>query len=312
MAGDIRSLEILDWGLLDYDEAFRRQLDLVEDRIADRTPDRLIMVEHPPVVTLGRGGAESDLKCSRQELESAGVSCHEVDRGGQATFHGPGQLVAYPIIKLARHDLHAFLDNLLETAAQVLRGYGLNPERKEGRPGLWVNGAKIASVGLAVRRWVTYHGLAMNVKTDLRGFGRIIPCGHPGELVCSMETALGRNVDMDAVRTAFTAEFARRFNFVVGCQECESSTRHPAWLVRPAPDPEAINRMEARLKRLSLATVCQSAHCPNLGECFQAGTATFMILGENCTRRCRFCAVGKNRPDRLDPDEPWRAAPGRR
>ncbi|MFH1135910.1 MAG: lipoyl synthase [Pseudomonadota bacterium] len=308
MAGDACFLEVLDWGLVEYEEAFRRQLDLVEERAAGRSPDRLILVEHPPVVTLGRGGGAGDLRTSREALRLAGVACHEVDRGGQATFHGPGQLVAYPIIKLVKKDLHAYLDDLLETAAQVLRGYGLEPERRAGRPGLWVDSAKIASVGLAVRRWVTYHGLALNVNTDLGGFGHIIPCGRPEERLCSMQLALGRRLDPAEVKARFAAEFARRFGFRLDGNEAETGSRRPAWLTRPAPDGEAIDRMETRLRDLGLATVCQGAHCPNLGECFQAGTATFMILGRNCTRRCRFCAVDKGRPETVDPDEPRRVS----
>ena len=301
-------LEVLDWGRLDYGEALRRQWALVTDRIADRAPDRLILVEHPPVVTVGRSGGEGDLRVPREVIQRAGIDIHEVDRGGQATYHGPGQLVVYPITKLRVKDLHWRLRSLLEITASVLRDYGLEPEMKAGRPGLWVNGAKIASVGLAARRWVTYHGLALNVNTELGGFNFIIPCGRPEERVTSLQESLGRPVNLEEVKGKFVAEFVRTLGYRwVGSQETTSS-RRPEWLVRPNPDGTAIDRMETRLGRLRLATVCQSAHCPNLGECFQQGTATFMILGRNCTRRCRFCAVDKGRPEPVDPDEPERVA----
>jgi lipoic acid synthetase len=305
---EARPLEVLDWGCLDYGQALRRQRTLVEDRIADRTPDRLILVEHPPVVTVGRSGGPSDLRVSREALERAGIELYEVERGGQATYHGPGQLVAYPIIKLRVKDLHQYLGLLLKTTACLLDSYGLKPEMKTGRPGLWVEGAKIASVGMAARSWVTYHGLALNVNTNLDGFNHIIPCGRPEEQVTSLKQILGRPIDMEAVKKKFVAEFFDNFDYQSTGIEETLASGHPGWLVRPAQDFAAIERMETKLSERALATVCQNAQCPNLGECFQQGTATFMILGSRCTRRCRFCAVDKGWPETLDPDEPRRVA----
>jgi lipoic acid synthetase len=303
-----RYLEIIDWGRLDYGQALSRQLAMAAERADDRAPDRLVLVEHPPVVTVGRSGGGQDLLAPLEELRLAGLDFQEVDRGGQATYHGPGQLVVYPIVKLGRKDLHAYLDGLLETVAGLLEEYGLAPERKAGQPGLWVNSAKIVSVGLAVRRWVTYHGLALNVNNDLSGFGYIVPCGHPGERITSLSETLGRPLDLGEVKDRLAARFVRNFNYRTEAPPAQGNSKHPAWLVRQAPDTGSIKRMEARLDQLRLATVCQSAHCPNLGECFQQGTATFMILGRNCTRNCRFCAVDKKRPDPLDPDEAQRVA----
>ena len=149
-----KRLQVLEWGLLAYGEAFERQLALVEDRIAGISPDRLVLVEHPHVITIGRSGGLKDLRISREALKQKGVEFYQVDRGGMATFHGPGQLVAYPIIKLQQKDLHHYLRTLLQTVAAVLRNYGLKPELKEGSPGIWVGSNKIACVGIAVRRWV--------------------------------------------------------------------------------------------------------------------------------------------------------------
>ena len=298
-------LQAIDWGRLGYGEAFQRQKEMVARRIADDAPDRLIMVEHPPTVTLGRGGGLSDL-CVRPEiLQRKNVELHHVDRGGKATFHGPGQLVAYPIVKLAEKDLHRFLDRLLDAVADVLRDYGMVPERQPGNPGLWVGGAKIASVGIAVQKWVTYHGIALNVSTDPEWFRLITPCGNADEIITSMKNELGRDVDVDVdvVKQRFVGSFCQRFGFQAP-SEARDALRRPAWLVRPAPDPAPVRAMEKRLERLRLATVCQSAHCPNLGECFGRGTATFMILGIRCTRRGRFCAVGKGPSLPVDPDEP--------
>jgi lipoyl synthase len=306
--GEAPPLEVIDWGCLDYREALRRQRVMVEDRMADRVPDRLILVEHPPVITVGRSGSAADLRVPREAIRRAGIEMFEVERGGQATYHGPGQLVVYPITKLRVKDLHRYLRSLLEITASVLRGYGLQPEIGAGRPGVWVKGAKIASVGLAARRWVIYHGLALNVNTELGGFNFIVPCGRPEERITSLQESLGRSVNLEEIRKKFVAEFVRALGYRrVGSQETTSPGR-PNWLVRPNPDERAIDRMETRLARLRLATVCQSAHCPNLGVCFGQGTATFMILGRHCTRRCRFCAVDKGRPEPVDSEEPERVA----
>jgi lipoyl synthase len=308
MSEEAPSLEVIDWGCLDYGEALRRQRLLVPDRIADRVPDQLILVEHPAVVTVGRSGSGADLRVPREAIRKAGIEVFEVDRGGQATYHGPGQLVVYPILKLRVKDLHRHLRLLLEVMVSVLRGYGLEPEMKAGRPGVWVKGAKIASVGIAVRRWVTSHGLALNVSTDFSGFNFIIPCGQPEERITSLQESLGRPVNVEEVKVKFVAEFVRTLGYRGDGQQEAIPSGHPDWLVRPNPDGSAIDRMESRLAGRGLATVCQSAHCPNLGECFQEGTATFMILGRNCTRRCRFCAVDKGRPEPVDLEEPERVA----
>ncbi len=300
--------EILDWGRLGYHQALQRQLDLVEERINGSAPDRLVLVEHPSVVTLGRSGSQKDLCISEAALQQRGVEVYKVDRGGQATFHGPGQLVAYPIVKVSDKDLHAFLKRLLDTIADVLRSYHLVPEFKKGKPGVWVNGTKIASVGLAVRKWVTYHGIALNVCTDPRWFDLIVPCGQPGEKITSMDREMGVPVDISDVKKRFAVNFCSRHHYAA-CKKIKAKpSGRPQWLVISATDLKAADRMEKRLERLQLATVCQSAHCPNQGECFERGTATFMILGTRCTRRCRFCAVDKGAPCAPDDGEPKRVA----
>ena len=302
------SLEIFDWGILGYNEAFQRQLALVGERIDGSAPDRLVLVEHPPVVTLGRSGSQEDLRISETALRQRGVEFYAVDRGGQATFHGPGQLVAYPIIKLAEKDLHRYLQTLLEVVAAVLRTYGLKSAFKQGRPGVWVDSGKIASVGIAVKKWVTYHGVALNVNTDLDGFNWIVPCGNRGERITSLRALLGQSINLAEVKNIFIKEFRKLFGYTAKPNSFQRTSNHPDWLIRPAPNPAAIHQMEGLLDQLQLATVCQSARCPNLGECFNRGTAAFMILGTRCTRTCRFCAVDKGKPQEVDPDEPERIA----
>jgi lipoic acid synthetase len=299
-----KPLEIIDWGRLEYGDALVGQEKLAEECIAGSSPDRLVLVEHPPVVTIGRSGGGKDLRISEQGLRGKGIALHYVDRGGMATFHGPGQLVAYPILKLRRKDLHLYMQSLLETTASVLQAYGLEPQFRAGEPGVWLSGAKVASMGIAVRKWVTYHGIALNVNTDPTWFKWIVPCGHANEKITSMDKELGHELDMEEVKGRFIGAFCRAFAYDDGA----TMHKHPAWLVRPAPETIAIGRMERHLRKWKLATVCESAHCPNLGECFSRGTATFMILGTRCTRRCRFCAVEKGAPLPVDLEEPERVA----
>ena len=301
-------LEILDWGYIAYGEALQGQRRLVEERIKGSAPDRLVLLEHPPVVTLGRSGRQNDLCISEAALQQRGIDFFAVDRGGQATFHGPGQLVAYPIIKLADRDLHAYLNTLLEVVAAVVRTYGFKPVLKNGRPGVWVNSGKIASVGIAVKKWVTYHGIALNINNDLEGFKWIVPCGNRGEQITSLHALLKRPVQLTEVKNTFVKEFQRSFGYTAKVGGSRGAGKHPGWLIQPAPNPAAIHRMERLLENLRLVTVCQSAHCPNLGECFDRGTATFMILGSCCTRNCRFCAVKKDTPSVPDSNEPQRIA----
>jgi lipoic acid synthetase len=302
------SLEILDWSLLEYGEAFLRQKALVQERIKESSPDRLVLVEHPPVVTIGRGGGSEDLHISKEALHQKGVDLYKVDRGGRATFHCPGQLVVYPIVKLNQKDLHRYLRRLQDVIAAVLRVYGLNPEFRNGRPGVWVDSAKVASIGIAVRKWVTYHGVALNVTTDSKFFNWIVPCGHRNEKITSLQKELGYAPEMAGVKQHFMRKFCKLFGYTQPSAVHQKLSKHPAWLIRPAPETAAIDDMEQRLRRWRLATVCQNAHCPNLAECFIQGTATFMILGTQCTRHCRFCAIDKGDPQPVDPEEPERVA----
>ncbi len=246
-----KRFEIIDWGRLEYGEALVRQKKLAEERIVGSSPDRLVVVEHPPVVTIGRSGGQKDLRVSERALRGKGIALEEVDRGGMATFHGPGQLVAYPILKLRTKDLHLYIQRLLETIASVLEAYGLEPEFRNGKPGVWLSGAKVASIGIAVKKWVTYHGIALNVNIDYAWFNWIVPCGHANERITSMDKELGHGLDMAEVKGLFIEEFRRSFEY----DEEVKAHRHPTWLVRPAPETIAIDSMEANLRQWKLATV---------------------------------------------------------
>ena len=303
MTGKMQQLEVVDWGVLDYASASIRQQALVAERLRGGAPDRLILVEHSPVVSIGRNGATRDLLLAENTFRENGVEICRSERGGQVTYHGPGQMVAYPVIELREKDLHQYIKFLLCCVAALLREYGLKPVFKVGEPGLWVNGGKIASIGVSVKKWVTSHGVALNVNNDLAPFQWIVPCGKPGERITSLRSELGYQVDMARVKKSLVRNFREAF----GYGEAQEG-RLPTWLRVPSPKPAAVGKIETLLDGQRLATVCQSACCPNLGECFGRGTATFMILGRECTRQCRFCAVGKGSPSLPDPQEPERVA----
>ena len=177
-------LEIVQAGRVPYGEALEWQRGLAQARIERRLPhDLLLLLEHPPVVTLGRGSQTAHL------LRPDGVELFEVERGGDVTFHGPGQLVGYPILDLTgyRQDLHWYLRTLEQALIDALAVLTIPAERNAGYTGVWTRGRKIASIGIHVKQWVTRHGFALNVTTDLASFDRIVPCGIPGVVMTSVE-----------------------------------------------------------------------------------------------------------------------------
>jgi lipoate-protein ligase B len=207
--------QLLDLGLMPYGAALDRQFAFLDARILDRIPDTLVLVEHPPVVTLGRAKTTANLRLTPQELRARGIEFFEVSRGGDATYHGPGQLVGYPIFDLRHHgrDVLHFCRKVEAALIGTLAGFGLAGRAVPGKAGVWVGERKIASLGISLRRWVTFHGFALNVGVDLAGFQVIRPCGEEPEIMTSMAALLGRRLAMDTVRDRVAAEFARVFGF---------------------------------------------------------------------------------------------------
>jgi len=207
-----REAWLLDLGLRDYKETWELQKELVARRIRGEVPDILVLVEHPHVITLGR--KRPSQPPLRTPTLPPDVRVYEVERGGEATYHGPGQLVGYPLLKLEgeERDLHRYLRELEELLIAVLGDFGIEAGRRAGATGVWTpRGKKIASLGVAVRRWVTYHGFALNVSTDLSYFRLISPCGFDGSVMTSMERERGRPVALEAVKERVCAHFERRF-----------------------------------------------------------------------------------------------------
>ena len=197
--------------LLGYREAWDLQRTLVEERAQGRSGDSLLLLEHPPTYTLGRRGRESDLLLPRRELERRGAAVYDVDRGGEVTFHGPGQLVGYPIIGLRSWGGPLKYVRALEaTLIAGLDTFGIHAGRIEGLTGVWANDAKIAAIGVRISRGVTSHGFALNVGTDLAWFQHIVPCGIPDHDVTSMERLLGRSLELQKVAAVAAEVFGRK------------------------------------------------------------------------------------------------------
>lgn len=204
-------------GLTPFVEAWDLQKKLAADRIAGTRPDTLLLLQHPPVYTLGRNSLEDHILVAHDELARRGASVYRIERGGEVTYHGPGQLVAYPIIKLEgdERSVSLLVDNLEQAIIDTLGEFGLRGERRQDQRGVWARGFKIASVGLAVKRWVAIHGMALNVAMDMSYFELINPCGHSETIMTSMDLLLGRAPNLDDVADAFVRHFARVFGRVV-------------------------------------------------------------------------------------------------
>jgi lipoyl(octanoyl) transferase len=202
-------------GLTDYGEALELQRALARGRAGDElSDDLLILLEHPRVITLGRGASASNVTAPTQLLEQRGVEVHEIERGGDVTYHGPGQLVGYPILHLGRHkqDLHWYLRQLEEVLIRTLDGLGIEGRRIPGLTGVWVDDRKIASIGVHVTRWVTFHGFALNVSTNLADFDLIVPCGIEAVTMTSVERETGSRYGVAEVGRRVAACFGEVFS----------------------------------------------------------------------------------------------------
>ncbi len=206
-------LAIEDWGLTDYQLAFDRQRELVQARLSGKGNDTLVFVEHPLTVTLGRRATQADLHFSEEIFSDRGVALQKINRGGLATAHEPGQLVVYPLMALKKKDLRWFADQFLQVVINVLAEYGVDGYLKAGEPGVWVDGKKICSFGIALKKWISSHGIALNVNNSLETFTMIVPCGRPSERVTSLSLELGHGVSMAEVKKHFTEHFCSAFSY---------------------------------------------------------------------------------------------------
>ncbi len=325
-------------GLQDYLTCWQKMKEFTSQRLPE-TPDEIWILEHPPVFTQGQNGKPEHV------LNPGEIPVIPIDRGGQVTFHGPGQLIAYVLIDVKRKKLNVreLVTALEQSVIQLLLNYHLSATSKCEAPGIYIDNKKIASIGLRIKRGCSYHGLALNVDMDLEPFSRINPCGYSQlqmtqlsewvtappiksiglQLIECLSANLGytnKLIKTTNGNPAFmeTKTFASPTQKQRGAEKLaripvkiEASTtllRKPDWIRIRIPASPAVADLKKILRDNKLVTVCEEASCPNLPECFSHGTATFMIMGDKCTRRCSFCDVAHGRPDPLDTNEPLNLA----
>ena len=326
-------------GRIPYAEALALQEEIRARRQADEIPDTLLLLEHPPVYTRGRRTLPADLPMGEDWYRTQGIEVEDVDRGGRVTYHGPGQLVGYPIMKIT--DVVEFLRTMERGLIQTLADEGVEAQIRDGLTGVWVDDRKIGSIGVHVQRGVTTHGWAVNVDNDLQPFEWIIPCGIDNVRMTSLYKETGHVDGMGCFRKRAAWRFAQAYGLrqrIVSLERLRSTLgggvstrsranpggakvleimgddvrpyreRKPPWFKVKAPGSPKYLELKAKIDGASLHTVCEEAACPNIGECWQSGTATFMILGDTCTRRCGFCNVKTGKPTHSDPLEPLRVA----
>lgn len=297
------ALIIRKFGIRDYNATFAEMKNFTAKR-NEFTPDEIWLLEHPHVFTQGKAGKAEHV------LAPGDVPVIQVDRGGQVTYHGPGQMMIYVLLDLRRHNLGVkkFVNLLEQAIIDTLAYYNIQASAREDAPGVYVNGAKICSLGLRISRGCSYHGMAFNVTTNLDYFKRINPCGFKN-LALTKVADLVPNLDHTELETKISENFAKNLRFDnIEYVDYRKAERKPKWIRSKLLSKEEAAKVNQLLQEKKLVTVCQEAACPNRSECFSRGTATFMIMGDVCTRDCHFCNVKHGRPEPLDITEPERLA----
>jgi len=207
--------EIRDLGIVEYREAWELQRRLHHQRVEGKIPDLLLLLEHPPTITIGRSGSLDNVLISGKQLVQAGIPLFFIDRGGDVTYHGPGQLVGYPILDLRDQgsNVRLYVRNLEEVMVRTLRDFSIEADSDESHPGVWVMGEEMGAIGLSVKKWVSMHGFALNVDTDLDHFAFIHPCGLSNKRATSMSRVIGRKISTAKVAARLTSHFCDIFGF---------------------------------------------------------------------------------------------------
>jgi lipoyl(octanoyl) transferase len=225
----MRDIEVRRLGIVPYDEALALQRHLVEERRAGRVPDLLLLLQHPAVITLGvKGdGGRANIVATDERLVEMGIAVHETGRGGDVTYHGPGQIVGYPILDLKpdRCDVHRYVRDLEEVMIRVCADYGVTAGRIKGLTGAWVGAEKIGAIGVRLSRWITMHGFAFNVSTDLDHFKLIVPCGISDRGVTSLEQATGRRLSFREVEDSVMRHFEDVFGLSTMAVDASAAPR---------------------------------------------------------------------------------------
>ena len=205
--------DIWDLGVVEYREAWELQRRLHRQRVEGKIPDLLLLLEHPPTITIGRSGSLDNVLISNKQMAQAGLSLFFIDRGGDVTYHGSGQLVGYPILDLRDQgkDLHLYVRNLEEVMIRTLGDFSIEADWDKSHPGVWVKGEEIGAIGLSVKKWVSMHGFALNVNTDLDHFAFINPCGFSDKRATSMSKVIGRKISTEEVADHLKSHFCDTF-----------------------------------------------------------------------------------------------------
>ncbi len=345
----MRELNIRWLGKLPYGEAYILQKGLHSATSQESSPfDYLLLLEHNNVVTIGRSGDINNLLVSKNILNENNIEFFETDRGGDITFHGDGQLIGYPIIRLddpkkvvpfVRKIENVIIDSLAELSIKAFS--------KTDDTGVWTKEGKIASIGIKVSKWTTLHGFSLNISENTKGFDFINPCGSSEENVVSIHQ-YDETVSFKEVTEIISRKFVEIFEYekvdkqfsqftprqlkkkkefhidqlvnkgvfnasknsvpITLNSSVKSEPERPEWMKVKANLGKDYLSLKSLIKEKRLNTVCEEASCPNIYECWSMGTATFMIMGDTCTRACGFCDVNTGKPCDLDMDEPYRVA----
>jgi len=346
---ELRKLNVRWLGSLPYSEALILQKGLKDSVSDEYNPyDYLLLLEHNNVITIGRTGDAKNLLFDRDQLQKKGIEFFETDRGGDVTFHGKGQLIGYPIMRLQDpKKVIPFVRSLEETIIKTLNSFDIDAFSKEDDTGVWTPKGKIASIGVKVSKWTTYHGFSLNIFDKLEGFNLINPCGNKDEKISAVHT-FNKEISFDDVVNKLTSTFVDEFGYKdVGIQmsqftptQLKKHKKHeidemldkgvfqknnnivpitikgllpdepqrPEWMKVKANLGKDYRDLKNLISEKKLNTVCEEASCPNIYECWSMGTATFMIMGDTCTRACGFCDVNTGKPCDLDDLEPLRVA----
>ena len=211
----MKTLNEIDLGVLPYEDTYFLQKKILQDIKINRSDDSILVVEHPDIFTIGRSGSKKNILVDKEYIRESGIKIIDVDRGGDITFHGMGQLVAYPIFDLRRHtkDIRIFLKNLERSLELTISEYGLTADKEEQYTGIWVGGNKVGFIGIGVSNWITYHGISINVNVDLKYFSMIRPCGIDGLRVSSLQNILKRTIDLGSLKEIFLKKCCEVFGF---------------------------------------------------------------------------------------------------
>lgn len=345
----LRDLNIRWLGKLPYSEAYDLQLGLHRSvSQEDSKDDYLLLLEHNNVITSGRSSKENNLLVSKGQLHELGIEYFETDRGGDITYHGDGQLIGYPIIRLSDpKKVIPFVRNLENVIIDSLRKFKIDSFTKEDDTGVWTAKGKIASVGIKVSKWTTYHGFSLNIFDSLDGYQLINPCGNQSEQITSIHQ-FNPDISFEEVASEISDNFVKIFGYANTDRQFSQFTprqlkrtkefnidqmvkdgvfkinqnkipvtvrgvlpsepKRPEWMKVKANLGSDYVSLKNLLSEKKLNTVCEEASCPNIYECWSMGTATFMIMGDVCTRACGFCDVKTGKPGELDLGEPLRVA----